>query len=109
MEKKKTMKRIDAIIKGYKRTGTLSFLKKKQIRRNLEAAEDNIEKQKEDAAIAYEGLFARMAEDDADYQSIIKEMLAQQQIIASAEVTLKAVAEIRADLDAEVEVDEPQD
>ena len=109
MEKKKTMKRIEAIIKGRKFTDKLFGLKKKQIRRAIEAAEDNIEKQKEDAAIAYEGLFARMAEDDADYQSIIKEMLAQQQIIASAEVTLKAVAEIRADLDAEVEVDESQD
>ena len=105
MEKKKTMKRIEAIIKGRKFTETLFGLKKKQIRRALEAAEDNVEKQKEDAVIAYEKLFSNMAEDDADYQSIIKEMLAQKQIIASAEVTLKAIAEIRADLEAEVEVE----
>lgn len=106
MEKKKTMKRIEAIIKGRKFTEILFGLKKKQIRRAIEAAEDNVEKQKEDAAIAYEGLFYRMAEDDADYQSIISEMIAHKQTIASAEVTLKAIAEIRADLEAEVTVDE---
>lgn len=55
MEKKKKMKRIEAIIKGRKFTETLFGLKKKQIRRALEAAEDNVEKQKEEAAIAYEG------------------------------------------------------
>lgn len=109
MEKKKTMKRIEAIIKGRKFTDKLFGLKKKQIRRALEAAEDNAEKQKEDAQIAYEGLFSRMAEEDADYQCIIGEMLSRKQTVISAEATIKAIAEIRADLEAEVTVDVAED
>lgn len=105
MEKKKTMKRIEAIIKGRKFTETLFGLKKKQIRRALEAAEDNAEKQKEDASIAYEALFNSMANEDADYQRIIAEMLQHKQTIISAEATIKAIAEIRADLEAEVTVE----
>lgn len=109
MEKKKTMKRIEAIIKGRKFTDKLFGLKKKQIRRALEAAADNAEKQKEDASIAYEGLFSNMAEEDADYQRIIAKMLQHKQTIISAEATIKAIAEIRADLETEVEVDESED
>lgn len=109
MEKKKKMKRIEAIIKGRKFSDKLFDLKKKQIRRALEAAEDNAEKQKEDASIAYEGLFSRMADENADYQRIIAEMLKYKQTIISAEATIKAIAEIRADLEAEVTVDESED
>lgn len=109
MEKKKTMKRIEAIIKGRKFTDKLFGLKKKQIRRALEAAADNAEKQKENASIAYEGLFSRMAEEDADYQRIIAEMLRHKQTIINAEATIKAISEIRADLEAEVTVDETED
>lgn len=109
MKEKKTMKRIEAIIKGRKFTDKLFGLKKKQIRRALEAAEDNAEKQKEDASIAYEDLFSRMAAEDANYQSIIAEMLEHKQIILSAEATIKAIAEIRADLEAEVTVDDTDD
>lgn len=105
MEKTKKMKRIEAIIKGRKFTETLFGLKKKQIRRAIEAAEDNAEKQKEDASIAYEALFNSMADDDADYQAIIKEMIEYKQTIISAEATIKAIAEIRANLEAEVEVE----
>lgn len=103
------MKRIDAIIKGLGFTEKLFGLKKKQIRRALEAAADNAEKQKEDASVAYECLFNDMADEDADYQHIIGLMLEQKQIIVSADATIKAIAEIRADLDAEVEVDESED
>lgn len=109
MKEKKTMKRIEAIIKGRKFTDKLFGLKKKQIRRALEAAEDNAEKQKEDASIAYEDLFSRMADEDANYQSIIAEMLEHKQIILSAEATIKAITEIRADLEAEVTVDDTDD
>lgn len=109
MEKKKTMKRIEAIIKGHKFTDTPFGLKKKQIRRALEAAADNAEKQKENASIAYEGLFSRMAEEDADYHRIIAEMLRHKQTIINAEATIKAISEIRADLEAEVTVDETED
>ena len=46
-----------------------------------------------------------MADDDADYQAIIKEMIEYKQTIISAEATIKAIAEIRANLEAEVEVE----
>lgn len=105
MNNKKTMKRIEAIIKGRKFTDKLFGLKKKQIRRALEAAEDNAEKQKEDAQISYEAQFNSMADDNANYQRIISEMIQHKQTIISAEATIKAIAEIRADLEAEVEVD----
>lgn len=100
------MKRIDAIIKGRKFTEKLFGLKQKQIRRAIEAATDSAEKQKEDALIAYEGLFARMAEDGADYESIINQMLEQKELVHSADITIEALGEISADLDSEVEVDE---
>lgn len=104
----KKMKRIEAIIKGRKFTETLFGLRKKQIRRALEAAQDNAEKQKEDAAIAYEGLFSRMAEDAPDYQAVIGEMIRHKQTIIAAENTIRAVTEIRADLEAEVAVEETE-
>ena len=105
----KKMKRIEAIIKGRKFTDKLFGLKKKQIRRAHEAAEDNAEKQKEYASIAYEKLFSDMAEDDADYQSIINEMIQHKQTIISADATIKAIAEIRADLEADVTVEDSED
>lgn len=102
----KKMKRIEAIIKGRKFTETLFGLKKKQIRRALEAATDNAEKQKEDASIAYEALFSRMAEDDADYRAIINEMVRHKQTIISAENTILALTAIKTDLEADIEVDD---
>lgn len=96
------MKRIEAITKGRKFTDVLFNLKKKQIRRALEAAADNAEKQKEEASIAYEESFSRLAEDKADYAGIIRQMLQCKQTIISAEASIKAIGEIRADLEAEV-------
>lgn len=101
------MKRIEIIIKGRKFTDKLFGLKKRQINRALESAKDNAEKQKEDASIAYEGLFSKMADEDANYQGIISQMLAHKQTIISADETIKAIAEIKADLEAEV--DDPED
>lgn len=96
------MKKIQAIIKGRKFTDKLFGLKQRQIRRALEAAKDNAEKQKEDASIAYEQLFANMADEDADYEGIIRRMLQHKQTIISAEATIKAVEGIKADLESEV-------
>lgn len=96
------MKRIEAIIKGRKFTEVLFGLKKKQIRRALDAASDNAEKQKEEASIAYEEQFSRLAEDGADYAGIIRQMILHKQTVISADATIKAIGEIRADLEAEV-------
>lgn len=96
------MKKIQAIIKGRKFTDKLFGLKERQIRRALEAAKDNAEKQKEDASIAYEEQFSKMADDEANYESIINRMLEYKQTILSADATIRAIDEIKADLEAEV-------
>lgn len=106
MEKTKKMKRIEAIIKGRKFTEALFGLKKRQIRRALEAAADNAEKQKEEAGMAYEELFSKMADDDAGYNDIIRRMLEHKQTIISAGATLEAIDEIKADLESEVTVED---
>lgn len=96
------MKKIQAIIKGRKFTDKLFGLKERQICRALEAAKDNAEKQKEDASIAYEEQFSKMADDDANYEAIINSMLEYKQIILSADATIQALEEIKSDLDTEV-------
>lgn len=47
-----------------------------------------------------------MAEDDADYQRIISQMIEHKQTIISAKATIEAVAEIKADLETEITVEE---
>lgn len=47
-----------------------------------------------------------MAEDDADYQRIISQMIEHKQTIISAKATIEAIAEIKADLNAEISVEE---
>lgn len=96
------MKKINAILKGRKFTEKLFGLKARKIRRALEAAKDNAEKQKEDAAIAYEQCFSEMAEDDADYQRIIEKMLNNKQTILDADKTIEVIKSIEDDLESEV-------
>ena len=97
------MKKIKAIIKGRKFAGRLfDNLKERQINRALEAASDDILKQKEDASIAYEQRFQDLAGDKPDYQAIISDMLVKKQTIIAADRSLEAINEIRADLNAEV-------
>lgn len=96
------MKKIQAILKGRKFTDKLFGIKERKIRRALEAATDNAEKQKEDASIAYETLFASMADEDADYQYILRQMLEHKQTMLAAEETIKAIEAIKVDLESEV-------
>ena len=96
------MKRIEAIIKGRKFTDKLFGLKKRQIRRALEAAKDSAEKTKEEASIKYEEQFSKMADEDANYEGIIRDMLSHKQTILNSEETIKVLEEIKADLEAEV-------
>ena len=96
------MKKIEAILKGRKFTDKLFGIKKRKIKRALDAASDNAEKQKEDANISYETLFASMADEDANYERIINQMVECKQIILSADDTIKAIEAIKADLETEV-------
>lgn len=96
------MKKIKAITKGRKYTDNLFGIKERQIKRALEAAKDNAEKQKEDASIAYEKLFSDMADYDADCQCIIRQMLEHKQTIIAADNTIEAIDAIKADLESEV-------
>ncbi len=93
------MTKLEAIINGRKLTEKLFGLKRSQVKRALEAAKDNAEKQKEDASVAYDELFAKMADEDADYQSIINAMLCHKQLIISADEAIEA---IKKDLDTEI-------
>lgn len=100
------MKKIDVITKGRKFTDKLLGLKKRQIKRVLEAAQDSAEKQKEDASVAYEELVVKLADDDADYQSIVAKMLEHKQTCLQADNTIAAIQEIANDLNSEVPEDE---
>lgn len=97
------MKKIDAIMKGKKFVDKLFGVKKRTINRALDDALDNIEKQKINAQIAYEDFLVKLADDNVDIKHIINQMIAQRQIILNSEETVKAIQEIKEDLDSEVE------
>lgn len=97
------MKKIDALIKGRKFTEKLFGIKKRSINRALDSALDDIERQKEEALIDYENLLVQLADDNVDYKSTINKLISKKQIILDSESTSKAIDEVRADLNSEVE------
>jgi len=101
------MKKIDCILKGKKLMDRLFGLRKKQISRQIEAAKDDLEKQRVEAEIKYEELMNKLGEEEVDYKHVINSMIQQKGIILNASETLKAVAEIESDLDMDVE--EPEE
>ena len=97
------MKKIDALIKGRKFTEKLFGIKKRSINRALDSALDDIKRQKEEAIIDYENLLVQLADDNVDYKSTINKLISKKQIILDSESTSKAIEEVRADLNSEVE------
>ena len=75
------MKKIDALIKGRKFTEKLFGIKKRSINRALEAAIDDIERQKEQATLEYEQLLVKFADDNVNYKTVLNQMIDKQQII----------------------------
>lgn len=96
------MKKIEAIVKGKKFTEKLLGIKKRSIKRALDGALDNIEKQQEQATIDYENLLVKLADDDVDYVKVINDLISKKQIIEDGESTKKVIEEIRKDLESEV-------
>lgn len=97
------MKKIEAIVKGKKFTEKLLGIKERSIKRALDGALDNIEKQQEQATIDYENLLVKLADDDVDYVKVINDLINRKQTIADGESTKKVIEEIRNDLESEVE------
>lgn len=97
------MKKIDAIMKGKKFVNQLFGVKKRTINRALEDALDNIEKQKINAQVSYDEFLVKLADDNVDIKHIINQMISQRQIILNSEETVKAIQEIKEDLNSEVE------
>lgn len=98
------MKKLTAILQGCKLADKLFSLRKKEIRRKLEAAKDECEEVKVRYQLAYEQAMQKLGEDNADYGCIINTMIDAKEGILSAEATLKAIHEIESDLDSEVDV-----
>lgn len=100
------MKKIEAIVKGKKFTEKLLGIKERSIKRALDGALDNIEKQQEQATIDYENLLVKLADDDVDYVKVINDLINRKQTIADGESTKKVIEEIRNDLESEVKEEE---
>lgn len=97
------MKKIEALIKGRKFTEKLFGIKKRSINRALDSALDDIERQKEQALIDYENLLVKLADDDVNYKYVINQLISKKQIILDSESTVKAIEEVRNDLESEVQ------
>lgn len=97
------MKKLQALLRGEKFTDKLLELKEKEINRKLEAYKDEQETEKANAEIEYEKFLHSLACPQVDYKSVLCAMVECKQRILDADATLKAIAEVEADLDAEVD------
>ena len=97
------MKKLQALLRGEKFTDKLLELKEKEINRKLEAYKDEQETEKANAEIEYEKLLHSLACPQVDYKSVLCAMVECKQRIIDADATLQAIAEVEADLDAEVD------
>lgn len=100
------MKKLKAILEGNSFVDKLFSLREKEIKRALESARDDAEKQMTEAEIKYEELCKQLGDKEVNYTYVINEMLEQKDIIRRAKETISAVEAIKADLDSEVELKE---
>ena len=100
------MKKIDFILSGKKLIDKLFNLRKKKIERILDAAKDNLEKQKCEAELEYEELLGKLGDENADYENILNSMIKKRELIENANATLEVVCSIESDLNSEVEESE---
>ena len=100
------MKKLQALLRGEKFTDKVLELKEKEINRKLEAYKDEQETEKANAEIEYEKLLHSLACAQVDYKAVLCAMVECKQRILDADVTLKAIAEVEADLDEEVDEEE---
>lgn len=97
------MKKLKALLQGAKFTDKLLELKEKEVGRKLEAYKDEQETEKANAEIEYEKFLHSLACPQVDYKSVLCAMVECKQRIIDADATLKAIAEVEADLDEEVD------
>lgn len=100
------MKKIEAIIKGRKFTEKLLGIKKRSIERNLAAAIDDIDRQKEEASLKYEECLLKLADDKVNYKEVLNELIKQKQIMINSVETIKVINEVKEDLNADVPEEE---
>lgn len=100
------MKKLKAILEGNSFVDKLFSLREKEIKRALESASDDAEKQMTEAEISYEELCKNLGEKEVNYEQIINDMLLAKDTIRRAKETIEAVKEIKADLESEVELKE---
>lgn len=100
------MKKLTAIMKAQNFTDKLFGLRKKQVKTAISAANNDIEEQSTDAAIKYESLMKQLGDkSERNYKDILNEMLRCKDIIKRAAETKRAMDEIEADLNSEVEIE----
>lgn len=99
------MNKLRAILGGIGFVDKLFSLREKEIKRALESANDDAEKQMTEAEIKYEELCKNLGEKEVNYEQVINDMLERKDTIRRAKETIEAVKEIKADLESEVEVE----
>lgn len=100
------MKKLKAILSGANFIDRLFDLRERDIKRSLESANDDAEKQMTEAEIRYEELCKKLGEKEVNYTETINQMLQQKDIIRRGKETIEAVKEIKSDLESEVELKE---
>lgn len=96
------MKRIEALLKGRKFTERLFGLRKRSIYRALDSISNKAEAAKEKASMDYEQLLVSLADDDVDFDEVASSLIEAKENLSDAEWTIKAINEIKSDLDSEV-------
>lgn len=100
------MKKITAILKNCKMVDRLFSIRERQIYNALENAKTSAEEKIANAQIDYGNRLKELSEKDADYKSIINDMLKAKQVEINGKATLEAIDAIVADLNSEVEVED---
>lgn len=96
------MNKLEKILEDNKVQEPFLALKKNEIRRNLEASFDDVNKQVAEARRGYEELCQNITKEDADLPLIINRMLSCKETIVNAKATIAALIAIRDDLYSEV-------
>lgn len=100
------MKKLKAILSGANFIDRLFDLRERDVKRSLESASDDAERQMTEAEIRYEELCKKLGEKEVNYTTTINQMLEQKDIIRRAKETIEAVKAIKDDLELEVELKE---
>lgn len=99
------MEKITAILKDCKLVDSPLAIRDRQVFNALARAKDDIDEQMAQAQIDYEAYTKVLGNKDADYKYIINRLLESKTIMANGEASLKAIAEIKKDLESTAEIE----